>query len=276
MPYETLLTAREERILAVTLNRPEKRNALSATLLRELREVFRAAATDDDVSVVLLNGAGPAFTAGYDLHEPDWILSQYPANFDGKVELDRDRQDILALVDHWIELWKFPKPVIAQVHGLCLSGGGELLAVCDLVVASEDARFGHPAGRDLGIPPTVFLWPHLVGLRKTRELLYTAKLIDAAEALRHGLVNRVVSREALAEETMALARDVARTPANHLVLLKQATSRFYENMGLFASWQAGAEIDAVFHQSPVYVEFFRRLRDEGIQAALAERKKRFG
>src|SRR3546814_11266723 len=90
------------------------------------------------------------------------------------VDLDRDRQDILGLVDHWVQLWKFPKPIIAQVQGVCLSGGGELLAICDLVVAGEDAQFGHPAGRDLGIPPTVFMWPMLIGMRQTRELLYTA------------------------------------------------------------------------------------------------------
>lgn len=276
MQYQTLLSECADRILTVTLNRPAKLNAMSATMLAELRALFSEAAHDPAVSVVVLRATGRAFTVGYDLNESEWLISQYPANFDGKVDLDRDRQDILGLVDHWVQLWKFPKPIIAQVQGACLSGGGELLAICDLVVAGEDAQFGHPAGRDLGIPPTVFMWPMLIGMRKTRELLYTAKLIGAAEAQRLGLVNEVASREALEQTTRALALDVARTPANHLTLLKHATNRFYENMGMFASWQNGAELDAVFHQSPAYVAFFKMVKEQGMRAALDRRRALYG
>ncbi|HEY9547307.1 MAG TPA: enoyl-CoA hydratase-related protein [Solimonas sp.] len=276
MHYQTLLGECADRILTVTLNRPAKLNAMSATMLAELRAVFSAAATDPAVSVVVLRASGRAFTVGYDLNEADWLISQYPANFDGKVDLDRDRQDILGLVDHWVQLWKFPKPIIAQVQGVCLSGGGELLAICDLVVAGEDAQFGHPAGRDLGIPPTVFMWPMLIGMRKTRELLYTAKLIGAAEAQQLGLVNEVASRDALEQTTHALALDIARTPVNHLTLLKHATNRFYENMGMFASWQNGAELDAVFHQSPAYVAFFKMVKEQGMRSALDQRRALYG
>src|SRR3546814_14050525 len=115
---------------------------MSATMLAELRAVFSAAATDPAVSVVVLRASGRAFTVGYDLNEADWLISQYPANFDGKVDLDRDRQDILGLVDHLVQLWKFPKPIIAKLRGVCLSGGGGLLAICDLVVRSEERRVG--------------------------------------------------------------------------------------------------------------------------------------
>jgi enoyl-CoA hydratase len=276
MNYQTLLTECSEKILTLTLNRPSRLNALSGEMLAELRAVLADAATDPAVSVVVIRAEGKAFTVGYDLHEEDWLISQYPANFDGKVDLDRDRQDILALVDHWLQLWKFPKPIIAQVQGLCLSGGGELLAVCDLVVAGESAQFGHPAGRDLGIPPTVFMWPMLIGMRKTRELLYTARLIGASEAERLGLVNRVAADDALEQTTRELASDVARTPPNHLSLLKTATSRFFENMGMQASWQSGAELDAVFHQSPAYVAFFKRVKEQGMRSALAHRRAQFG
>ncbi|PTU31863.1 enoyl-CoA hydratase/isomerase family protein [Stenotrophobium rhamnosiphilum] len=274
--YKTLLTERADKILTVTLNRPEKLNALSATLLAELRALFAEVAYDPEVSVVVIKASGKAFTVGYDLNESEWLISQYPANYDGKVDLDRDRQDILGLVDHWVQLWKFPKPIIAQVQGLCLSGGGELLAICDMVVAGEDAQFGHPAGRDLGIPPTVFMWPMLIGMRKTRELLYTAKLIGAVEAERLGLVNQVSPREALDQQTRELALDVAKTPSNHLAILKSATNRFYENMGMFASWQSGAELDAIFHQSPAYIAFFKLVKEQGMRAALDNRRKLYG
>lgn len=276
MTYKTLLTERADKILTVTLNRPDKLNALSATLLAELRALFAEATHDPEISVVVIKASGKAFTVGYDLNESEWLISQYPANYDGKVDLDRDRQDILGLVDHWIQLWKFPKPIIAQVQGLCLSGGGELLAICDMVVAGEDAQFGHPAGRDLGIPPTVFMWPMLIGMRKTRELLYTAKLIGAVEAERLGLVNQLAPREALDQQTRELALDVAKTPPNHLALLKSATNRFYENMGMFASWQNGAELDAVFHQSPAYIAFFKLVKEQGMRAALDNRRKLYG
>src|SRR3546814_7084699 len=140
MHYQTLLSECADRILTVTLNRPAKLNAMSATMLAELRAVFSAAATDPAVSVVVLRASGRAFTVGYDLNEADWLISQYPANFDGQVDLERDRQDILGLVDHWVQLWKFPKPIIAQVQGAYLSGGGALLALCDLEIGRASCR----------------------------------------------------------------------------------------------------------------------------------------
>ena len=148
--------------------------------------------------------------------------------------------------------------------------------MCDLVVAADIAKFGHPAARDLGIPPTVFLWPMLIGMRKTRELLYTARLFSAKEAEAMGLINRAVPLEELDSTVQAMAADIAKTPVNNLAILKQATSNFYENMGLFASGAQAAELDAVFHQSESFVSFFSAVAEEGVQAALAERKKRFG
>ena len=162
------------------------------------------------------------------------------------------------------------------MQGPCLSGGGELLAICDLVVAGEEAQFGHPAARDLGIPPTVFMWPFLIGMRKCRELLTTAKLIGAAEAGELGLVNHVVPTAQLDAHTRAFAVDVAKTPANHLAILKAATNRFYENMGLFGSWQAAGELDAIFHQSPAYIAFFKLAKEQGMKAALEKRKQVYG
>ena len=113
-------------------------------------------------------------------------------------------------------------------------------------------------------------------MRKAREFLYTARLFSATEAERLGLVNQVVPIDQLEATVDQLAADVARTPVNNLAILKQATSRFYENMGLFASGAQAAELDAVFHQSETFVRFFEKVAEEGVQAALAERRKRFG
>lgn len=274
--FSSLLTKHTGAILNITLNRPEKSNALSPTLLEELKAALDAATHDDAVAVVVLKSAGKTFSAGYDLSEEDWIISQFPADFENGVDVHQDRADIVALLNYWLELWRFPKPIVTQVQGACLSGAGELLAISDLVIASEKALFGHPAGRDLGIPPTVFLWPLLIGMRKTKEFLYTAKLFDAHEAERLGLINHVVPANQLEAKTQEVAEDIARTPANHLAILKEATNNWYDNMGLATSSRQAADLDALFHQSPTFKAFFDLVREQGMKAALKERARRFG
>ncbi len=260
----------------ITLNRPEKLNAMSASLLNELEERFSTAKADRSVSVVLLQGEGRSFCAGYDLAPDDWILSQYGADFEGPVDAVIDRDDVTEILERWLRLWKFPKPIIAKVQGVCLAGAGELLGVADLVVAASDARFGHPAGRDLGIPVTLSFWPMLIGMRKTKELLFTSKLIDGVEAERIGLVNQAVAPETLDDEAWAMARDVARTAPTGLRMSKLATNRWFENMGLLASCYSTADLDTFFHQSPSYVEFFQTVREGGMHEALRQRAEKYG
>jgi len=269
--YET-----SEKIATITLNRPEKLNAMSRSLLNDLEAAFERAKSDSEVKVVLLKGSGRSFCAGYDLAPDDWILTQYGADFDGPVNAVQDREDVTEILEYWLRLWKFPKPIVAEVQGACLSGAGELLAMADLVVAAENARFGHPAGRDLGIRVTLSFWPILIGMRKTKELLLTAKLIDGTEAERIGLVNQVVPAEDLSSAALAMANDVARTAEVGLRVSKLATNRWFENMGLIASTYSTADLDTFFHQSDSYVGFFKTVREQGMHAALEERSKKFG
>jgi enoyl-CoA hydratase len=263
-------------IAVITLNRPEKMNAMSTSLLDELERCFDRAKRDPAVHVALLQGAGRAFCAGYDLAPDDWILSQSGADFDGPVDAVVDREDVTEILERWLRLWKFPKPIVAKVQGLCLAGAGELLGVADLVVAASDAKFGHPAGRDLGIPVTLSFWPMLIGMRKTKELLFTSKLIDGDEAERLGLVNVAVPADELEDAVWALARDVARTAPTGLKMSKLATNRWFENMGLLASCYSTADLDTFFHQSPSYVEFFRAVREGGMHEALRQRQEKYG
>ena len=265
-----------DKIGTITLNRPEKLNAMSRSLLNELEATFEYAKIDPNVKVHLLKGSGRSFCAGYDLAPDDWILSQYGADFDGPVDAVQDREDVTEILEYWLRLWKFPKPIIAEVQGVCLSGAGELLAMADIVVAAEDAKFGHPAGRDLGIPVTLSFWPILIGMRKTKELLFTAKLIDGIEAERIGLVNQVVPSEELSSAAIAMASDVARTAEVGLRVSKLATNRWFENMGLLASTYSTADLDTFFHQSDSYVDFFKIVREQGMHAALEQRAKKFG
>jgi len=272
----TILTEISDKILTVTLNRPKKLNALTPTLLAELKTELDSAAANDNISVVIIKSAGRAFCVGYDLNEENWITSQYPANYPDGVEIEQDKKDIMALLDYWLDMWRFPKPIICQVQGACLSGAGEMLAVSDLVVASEAANFGHPAGRDLGIPPTVFFWPLTIGMRKTKEMLYTARSMDAHEAEKLGLINKVVSADKLETATRALAEDIAKTPVNHLMILKQSTNNFYDNMNVEKSTRQASDLDAEFHQSPTFLAFFKLVREKGMKAALVERARLFG
>lgn len=276
MNFETLDLQYEGRVLVVTLNRPASLNAISATMLRELRALFELVGHDRDTSVVLIKSTGPVFSVGYDLKREDWVADQYPADFDQGVDIGIDRQNIHALLNVWLSIWRQPKPVITQVQGACISGGNELLAVSDLVVASSAATFGHPAARDLGLPPTIFFWPLLMGMKQAREMLYTAKMIDAPTALNYGLINRVTAPEDLDGVTMALAQDMARTPMENLIILKQATNAWYENMGLFASCGSTADFDAIFHQSESFKNFFRLVQKDGMKAALKDRAQRYG
>jgi len=274
--FEHVLYSVNERVCTITLNRPDRLNAMSRSLLDELEAAFAEAKRDADVSVVLLKGAGRSFCAGYDLAPDDWILSQYGADFEGPVDAVIDRADVTEILERWLRLWKFPKPIVAQVQGVCLSGAGELLGVADLVVAGEGAKFGHPAGRDLGIPVTLSFWPMLIGMRKTKELLLTAKLIDGVEAERIGLVNQVVPDDELEAAALAMAHDVARTADIGLQMSKLATNRWFENMGLMASCYSTADLDTFFHQSPSYVDFFTAVRDHGMDEALRLRAERYG
>ena len=141
----TILTEIDDKLFHITLNRPEKLNALSPQLLAELKEALDEAAKNTDIAVVVLKSAGPVFSPGYDISEENWIISQFPADYPEGVNLHQDRLDIHELLDYWLELWKYPKPIVARVQGPCLSGAGELIAMSDIVIAGKSARFGHPA-----------------------------------------------------------------------------------------------------------------------------------
>ena len=273
---KTILAEKQGKIFHITLNRPDKLNALSPTLLAQLKEALKSANEDSDIAVILLQSTGPVFSPGYDISEENWIISQFPADYPDGVEIQQDRQDIHELLDYWLALWKYPKPIVTRVQGPCLSGAGELIAMSDIVIAGKSAKFGHPAARDLGIPPTVFLWPLLIGMRKTKELLYTAKLIDAEEAVTLGLINECVEDDVLEARALEVAEDIARSPVNHLTLLKEATNSWYENMGFEPSARRAADLDAVFHQSPTFREFFKTVKEKGMKVALQIRQQRYG
>jgi enoyl-CoA hydratase len=255
-------------VARITLNRPDKLNALSGELVDELEEALRRAVADDEVKVIVLGGAGRAFSAGYDLSEE---VADQPATAD-------EWRDVLARdVDITMQIWRCPKPTIAAVRGWCIAGGCELAMACDMIIATEDSRFGEPEIR-YGSGPVTLLMPFLIGQKKTNELLFTGDVIDAREAHRIGLVNRVVAIDELDEAVEALTAKIAPTPLAVLRHTKLALLRAYEAAGLAQAVAANLDISAILNASdtPEQREFDEIVARDGLKAALAWRDSRYG
>jgi enoyl-CoA hydratase len=263
-----LLYERKGPAAWLTLNRPEKLNALNAETVAELAAALARARVDEEVKVVVLTGAGRAFSAGYDLAEEA---------ASGLDDASRWHAVLAEDVAVTMELWALPKPTIAAVRGWCLAGGCELAMACDLVVATEDARFGEPEIR-YGSGPVTLLMPFVLGQKKTNELLFTGDAVDAAEAERIGLVNRVVASDELEAAVEALVHKIAPTPLPVLRLTKLALTRAYEAMGLRTAVNGNLDLSAVLNaaDTPEQREFDRIVANEGLKAALAWRDARYG
>lgn len=268
MPYTHLLYEIDGPIAYLTLNRPESLNALNLALVRDLQQAMVDVTADTAVRVVVLAGAGRAWSAGYDLkqHANDPVV--------GAARWRAILRDDVAMT---LAVWDCPKPVIAQVHGYCLGGACELAAICDLTVAAEDAIFGEPEVR-MGSGPVSLILPYLLGSKKARELLYTGDTIDAAQALALGLVNRVVPRDRLRAETRALALKIARTPPEIIALTKAPLNRVFDLMGLREAFAANVDASAILNAAelPEQRDFERIASEQGLKAALAWRDSRFG
>ena len=252
----------------LTLNRPASLNALSGEVMNALDEAFAAAADDDEVRVVILRGAGRAFCAGYDLKHDAQEGTKDAAEWHR--ELDRDTRRLLRILE-------LPKPVIASVHSYCLAGGTDLMLACDLAVASDDALFGYVDIRFGSGIVSMFL-PWVVGVRAAKELVFTGEdRIPAAEALRIGLVNRVVPRDELDDATMALADEIASNEPFVVRTMKASINRVWELAGLRAALYANTELDVMIETAnlPARDEFRRITQEEGLKAAIAWRDARY-
>ena len=293
MPHETIELDVAGAVATITLNRPDKLNALSPQLRGELENALAELRPGDRVRVIRIRGAGRAFCSGYDMTSGASVYHSGPPAAAPGVAPDRetgragaaelgesgfvlDRERLRESIERWLAIWNYRKPIVAQVHGLCLSGGLDLIGVCDLVYAADDARFGHPAARGLGIPPTMGMLPMRIGAARTKELFFTGDTVDGTEAFRLGLVNAVVPAAELDERTAALCRRIARTPLDALTLHKHVINRWSEIAGLRLAALEGADFDAMFHVTPASVEFGRIAARDGMRSALAWRDQPFG
>ena len=224
----------------ITLNRPERLNALSRPLLAELEQALNAARDDGDVRSIVIKGAGRAFSAGYDM------------NVQTQGERRRDALSS-ALADGPQEMykraiWDNPKPVIAQVHSFTLAGGGHLACHCDITIAADDALFGYPPIRYASVMMPL-VWPELVGMKKAKQLAFTGNMMDAQEALRVGLVSEVVPRDELDDHVRQLTATIAKVPPESTNLNKTAINYYYEAQGLFQAIKFAGNLTNIAYAS---------------------------
>ncbi len=233
-----------EYVARITLNRPEKRNAISGRLRGELFEALHQHDDNPAVRVTIVRGAGTCFSSGYDLGSPLWgDKPNWSADGDGKWSRH--------VSDGWFGLWDLAKPVIAQVHGYALAGGTELMAACDLAYCASDAQIGYPVTRVLS-PPDMQFHPYFVGVRHSMELLLTGDSITGDEAARIGLVNRAYPSDQLEAAVIDIATRVARTASDLQQINKRSVHRAMEIMGIRAAIRAGSELQALAgHQRSV-------------------------
>lgn len=251
----------------LTLNRPDKRNALSNALRGELFVALEAADRDTEVRVTILRGAGPCFSAGYDLSREGGRQELPFQSAGGAGQWARH------VVEGCFKIWDLAKPVIAQVHGWCLAGGSELATAADLVYVADDAQIGYPPVRMMSPPDNQFhAW--LCGLRPAMEMMLTGDAISGAEAVRIGFANRAFPPERLETEVLAIAERIAKIPTDVQQMNKRSVHRAMEIMGLRAAIRAGTEIQALALTTESSRETFAKFRD-GVTKGLDARDGAF-
>jgi enoyl-CoA hydratase len=269
LPQSLVLYEVDEAVSIVTLNRPEKRNALNDEVMEALREAFARADGEPSTCVVLLRGRGPSFCAGYD------ISSERPNS--------GWREDALKAHEHLsrslaLEMipWEMKKPVVAAVQGHALGGGCELAMLCDLTVASEEATFGEPEIRFSTAGPAMVM-PAIIGHKRARELLYLGDTIDARTALAYGMVNKVYPQATFEADSLRYAKRLSLISPEALYAAKLSINRGAEATGFRTLLKVGLDVVAPLYT--VTTAFGARFREiikaEGVGAAVRWRRKQF-
>jgi len=260
MTYETIaIDTPGEHLRRITLDRPEKRNAISTPMRVELLDALRAHDTDPDVRVTIIRGAGPCFSAGYDLGGAPLMEDApfYSAPGDGQWARQAN--------DTWFSIWDLAKPVIAQIHGYAIAGATELASACDLVYVADDAQISYPVVRVMS-PPDWQYHTVLLGLRHAMELILTGDPISGSEAVAIGFANRSFPVDELEASVLAIAGRVAGVPSDLAQINKRSVHRAFDVWGARAAIRAGTELQALAGHTATAAEhregLLERMRSE--------------
>ncbi|MBI2913933.1 MAG: crotonase/enoyl-CoA hydratase family protein [Chloroflexi bacterium] len=275
MNSDTIQYEVEGAIARITLNRPERLNAINAQMISELREAVAAANDEASVRVMVLSGAGRAFCAGYDLAWGTQAEDASQRAAAGQWDPVRDYQMMSRNVRAFMSLWESPKPVIAQVHGWCVGGGTDLALCSDLIYVAEDAQIGYPPARVWGEPTTV-IWVYRLGLEHAKRLMLTGEALSGREAERLGLASKAAPAADLPGVVDAMARRLATIPSNQLAMSKLLVNQAYENMGLRTSQLIGTVFDGIARHTPEGVAWRDLAMKEGFREAVRRRDEPWG
>ena len=271
--HAAIIYAVEDRVARITLNRPEKRNALDTTLRNEIVDALRTAERDDEVSVVLIDGAGPSFCSGYDITptgsgRPSEYVSQ--RWFDGWTD-----QFTRSCMRDWLTIWDLLKPVVAQVHGHCVAGGTELMSMCDIAFAADDATIGYPPMRGMTTPDVQY-FPWKLGMARAKYLQLTGNSISGKQAAEWGWVAKSFPADQLESETMREVQALASIAPDLLAANKLSLNQSYEIMGFRAALSTAPQWHALTSRlRPGAGDFGTISREQGLRAALDWRDRPF-
>ncbi len=275
MSYEMIKYAKKEAIATITLNRPEKYNTLRFEMIEEMDNALGDANRDSEIKVIILEGAGDSFCGGFDfsggLEHFEGIGEE---NYDPGVDIHIMTNQYLSYIPKFMGMWRGLKPTIAKVHGYCVGGGSELALCADLVVASDDARFGTPYSRVWGCHLTG-MWVYRLGLAKAKYYALTGEWISGKEASKIELINFSYPLEDLDRKVDDLARKLAIIPLTQLISMKLIVNQAYDNMGLQGTQTLGPILDGAMRNNHEGKEFVRVAKKDGVKAAVTKRDAPF-
>ena len=260
--------ADEPRIARITLNRPERLNAISEGMPAEIRAAVAWAEALDEVHVIVLDGAGRSFCAGYDLQDFAQGAVDHPCQQERQPWQPTD--DYVAMkgyTEDFMALWRSRKPTIASVHGHALAGGSDIALCCDLLVMAEDAQIGYPPARIWGCPTTA-MWTYRLGPARAKQLMFTGEMIDGRRAAEWGLANLAVPATEREPATLALARRIAGVPRSHLMMHKLVVNQALLAMGLEQTQMFATLFDGITRHNPEGLWFRRQAQVHGYKSAV--------
>ncbi len=255
------------RVARITLNRPDRLNAIDAAMPRDIRTAVEAADADPSVHVIVVEGAGRAFSSGYDMVE--FAERTGTASYTQQMPWDptEDYRLMRRNTDDFMALWRSNTPTIAKVHGFAVAGGSDIALCCDIVIAADDARLGYMPSRVWGCPTTA-MWVYRIGPERAKRLLFTGDTIDGRTAADWGLVAESVPADALDATVDALAERIAGVPRNQLMMQKLVINGAVDAMGLGAAQTLATVFDGVTRHSPEGLWFKQLAEAEGFHAAV--------
>ena len=267
---KTVLYEKDGLIGRVTLNRPEKLNAINDDMPRDIEEAITLANDDPDISVIILSGNGKAFCSGYDLSE--YAQRNESNKFTQKMPWDpiKDYQTMWNDTQHFMSIWKSLKPVICKVHGFAIAGGSDIALCSDMIIMADNAEIGYMPSRVWGTPTTA-MWVHRIGPEKAKKMLFTGDKINGKEAEKIGLVLESVSPENLDERVETLANRIKTVPINQLAMQKIVINQYMETSGITQMQRLSTIFDGISRHSPEGIQFQKRVEEKGWKEAVRER-----